>query len=571
MDQNQIDILKRSLERQKNARKAAEKILEIKSLDLYNISQELKKANDQLEDLLDEKTTQLKGIFENINDAYIVMDIYGNVLKINDNATDLFGYNDIKNLNVSSFIYPEDHTYVRNSFKELIKKGNFSNFRSRVLTKSNEVKWVHINASVVYDKDNKVIAIQGIIRDITVEREKRLIVDMTNDIVKSILGKEDIYEIAWQISNSIANYLSNNDCVVYLVDYKTNTLEQIAAYNNKATSDKKIIDKIRIPIGHGIVGHVAKTGVSEIIKDTSKDKRYFSDDEVRLSEITVPIISEDKVIAIIDAEHRDKNYFTKEHRKTIENIANLVAIQLKSAINIRERNKVESKNAELLNKLEKSNSELEEYAHIVSHDLKSPLRSLAALTYWIKIDNLEKFDATSLQNFDDIDITLSTMDNLISDVLKYSSLDTIGIENQEIDFNILVKELIQVLYVPQHISINILSKLPTFYGDKTKFQQLFQNLISNAIKFNDKEKGIINIDVEDHKTFYKFSVLDNGIGIKQKHFDKIFKIFQSLKKSKDSSGIGLSIVKKIVDIYKGEVWLESELNKGTTFYFTIKK
>lgn len=571
MDQNQIDILKRSLERQKSARKAAEKILEIKSLDLYNISQELKKANDQLEDLLDEKTTQLKGIFENINDAYIVMDIYGNVLKINDNATDLFGYNDIKNLNVSSFIYPEDHTYVRNSFKELIKKGNFSNFRSRVLTKSNEVKWVHINASVVYDKDNKVIAIQGIIRDITVEREKRLIVDMTNDIVKSILGKEDIYEIAWQISNSIANYLSNNDCVVYLVDYKTNTLEQIAAYNNKATSDKKIIDKIRIPIGHGIVGHVAKTGVSEIIKDTSKDKRYFSDDEVRLSEITVPIISEDKVIAIIDAEHRDKNYFTKEHRKTIENIANLVAIQLKSAINIRERNKVESKNAELLNKLEKSNSELEEYAHIVSHDLKSPLRSLAALTYWIKIDNLEKFDATSLQNFDDIDITLSTMDNLISDVLKYSSLDTIGIENQEIDFNILVKELIQVLYVPQHISINILSKLPTFYGDKTKFQQLFQNLISNAIKFNDKEKGIINIDVEDHKTFYKFSVLDNGIGIKQKHFDKIFKIFQSLKKSKDSSGIGLSIVKKIVDIYKGEVWLESELNKGTTFYFTIKK
>jgi PAS domain S-box-containing protein len=571
VDQNQIDILKRSLERQKSARKAAEKILEIKSLDLYNISQELKKANDQLEDLLDEKTTQLKGIFENINDAYIVMDIYGNVLKINDNATDLFGYNDIKNLNVSSFIYPEDHTYVRNSFKELIKKGNFSNFRSRVLTKSNEVKWVHINASVVYDKDNKVIAIQGIIRDITVEREKRLIVDMTNDIVKSILGKEDIYEIAWQISNSIANYLSNNDCVVYLVDYKTNTLEQIAAYNNKATSDKKIIDKIRIPIGHGIVGHVAKTGVSEIIKDTSKDKRYFSDDEVRLSEITVPIISEDKVIAIIDAEHRDKNYFTKEHRKTIENIANLVAIQLKSAINIRERNKVESKNAELLNKLEKSNSELEEYAHIVSHDLKSPLRSLAALTYWIKIDNLEKFDATSLQNFDDIDITLSTMDNLISDVLKYSSLDTIGIENQEIDFNILVKELIQVLYVPQHISIKILSKLPTFYGDKTKFQQLFQNLISNAIKFNDKEKGIINIDVEDHKTFYKFSVLDNGIGVKQKHFDKIFKIFQSLKKSKDSSGIGLSIVKKIVDIYKGEVWIESELNKGTTFYFTIKK
>ncbi|WP_298778514.1 ATP-binding protein [uncultured Polaribacter sp.] len=571
MSQEKIDILLRAVERQKGARKAAEKILEEKSLELYNISKELKRANDQLENLLSEKTIQLKGIFQNINDAYIVIDINGNVLKINDNAIGLFGYQNIKNLNATNLIYQEDLTYARQSFRELLNKGSFSNFSSRIVTKTNQIKWVQINASVVYDENNKAIAVQGIIRDVTVQREKRLIIDMTIDIVKSILGKEDIYEIAWEITNSIVNYLATNDCVIYLVDYETNTLEQIAAYKNKASSDKKIINKIRIPIGEGIVGYVAQTGKSEIIKNTSKDKRYIIDDDIRLSEITVPIISEGKVIAVIDSEHKEKNYFTKEQKVTIENMANLVAIQLKSAINIRERNRVEIKNTELLKKLEKSNEELKEYAHIVSHDLKSPLRSLAALTYWIKTDNLEKFDQASLQNFEDIDITLKTMDNLISDVLKYSRLDTIGNENQEIDFNVLIKDLIHVLYIPKNISINILNKLPTFYGDKTKFQQLFQNLISNAIKFNNKEKGIINIDVEDHKTFYKFSVKDNGIGIQKKHFNKIFKIFQSLKKSKKSSGIGLSIVKKIVDIYKGEVWLESEINKETTFYFTIKK
>jgi light-regulated signal transduction histidine kinase (bacteriophytochrome) len=135
----------------------------------------------------------------------------------------------------------------------------------------------------------------------------------------------------------------------------------------------------------------------------------------------------------------------------------------------------------------------------------------------------------------------------------------------------LVKNLNNILYIPENITINILNKLPVVQGDKIKYQQIFQNLIGNAIKFNDKEKGVINIDVENQNSFYKFSVSDNGIGIEKKYYDKIFKIFQSLKVTKNSTGIGLSIVKKIVDIYKGEIWLESELNKGTTFYFTIKK
>ncbi len=163
------------------------------------------------------------------------------------------------------------------------------------------------------------------------------------------------------------------------------------------------------------------------------------------------------------------------------------------------------------------------------------------------------------------------MENLISDILKYLSLDAVVSEEEEVNLNFLVKKVIHVLYVPDTISINILNSLPTVKGDKIKFNQLFQNLIDNAIKFSNKEKGFINIDVEDCNSFYKFSIEDNGIGIEKRYFDTIFKIFQSLKIEKNSSGIGLSVVKKIVNIYKGEVWLESEIEKGTTFYFTIKK
>ena len=102
-------------------------------------------------------------------------------------------------------------------------------------------------------------------------------------------------------------------------------------------------------------------------------------------------------------------------------------------------------------------------------------------------------------------------------------------------------------------------------------QQVFQNLISNAIKFSDKEKGLIEIDFKNIDDFYQFSIKDNGIGVEKRYHERIFKIFHSVNNSKDSSGIGLSIVKKIVDLYGGEIWLTSEPNVGTTFFFTLKK
>ncbi len=562
------EVLYRALERQKKARKLAEQILESKSLELYNITQKLKTVNSKLEHHLDEKKSELKGVFENINDAYIVMNLAGDVLKMNDVAETFFGYNLLNEpLNVTDLIYLEDYSYAMNSYNELVKNGRFYDYTSRVITKNKDIKWVNINASIIYDKTNKAIAAQGIVRDITVQREKRLTLDLINNTAKSILGKEEINEIAFEISNSIANYLSTNDCIIYLIDKNSNNLERIASYNksksnddiNSLASDKKVIEE------------VAKTGDFEIIYDTSKDQRYNLGEKRMKSKITVPIINNGIIIGVIDAEHESKNYFRKEHVVTIQTIANLVALQLKSALNLRERKKIEIKNEELLKKLEKSNQELEEYAHIVSHDLKSPLRSIAALTSWIKSDNLEAFDEASLQNFEALDLTLETMENLISDVLKYSSLSTNVSENEPVDLDSLIKKLVNVLYVPENIEIDFLNKLPIIKGDKTKFQQLFQNLIGNAIKFSDKENGFININVEDHNSFYKFTIEDNGIGIEKRDFESIFKIFQSLKKAKNSSGIGLSIVKKIVDIYKGEVWLESEIGKGTTFFFTIKK
>ena len=168
MNQDQIDILKRALQREKAARKAAEKILEDKSRELYYTSEELKESNLKLENLLHEKSTQLKGVFENIIDAYVVIDLKGNVIKINDAAIELFGYDLVaQKVNVVNLIYKEDFKYAMQSFYELSKNGFFTNYSARVYTKTNEIKWVHINASVIFDSNKKPIAAQGIVRDIT--------------------------------------------------------------------------------------------------------------------------------------------------------------------------------------------------------------------------------------------------------------------------------------------------------------------------------------------------------------------------------------------------------------------
>lgn len=240
-------------------------------------------------------------------------------------------------------------------------------------------------------------------------------------------------------------------------------------------------------------------------------------------------------------------------------------------LDITEIKNLEAQKEVILRQLEQSNQELHEYAHIVSHDLKSPLRSIDALVNWIKEDNADKFDARTIENLEHIENTLETMEMLISDVLLYSKVGVNKHRNRKINLHDELKKLISALYIPDYIKIAIPNPLPVIRANKIEMQQLFQNLISNAVKFIDKEKGSIEIGFTETPKFYQFHVADNGMGIEKQYHEKIFQIFRSLKKSKDSTGIGLSIVKKIIDNYQGKIWLESEPGLGTTFYFTIKK
>ncbi|CAM4025250.1 MULTISPECIES: sensor histidine kinase [Flavobacterium] len=233
--------------------------------------------------------------------------------------------------------------------------------------------------------------------------------------------------------------------------------------------------------------------------------------------------------------------------------------------------KINKQREELVINLEKQNKELSQYAHMVSHDLKAPLRSIDALINWFIEDNPEFINEKNKESLDLILFNVEKMDLLIGGILDYSSVDTKKTDDRLIDINALVQELVQTLDVPKNITIKIDNVLPKIFGNDFRFNQLFQNLIQNAIKYNRKEVGLIEIGCKEDENVIEFYIKDNGMGIPEPYHNKIFEIFSKLESNNQSSGIGLSIVKKIIEIYNGQIWLESQEDIGTTFYFTLPK
>uniref|UniRef100_UPI00356A38F7 sensor histidine kinase n=1 Tax=Muriicola sp. TaxID=2020856 RepID=UPI00356A38F7 len=240
-------------------------------------------------------------------------------------------------------------------------------------------------------------------------------------------------------------------------------------------------------------------------------------------------------------------------------------------LDITAQKNLEIQKEELLAELEESNKGLQEYAHIVSHDLKSPLRSISALATWLYDDYKDKLDDAGIYNLQMMQEKVEGMDKLIDGILKYSSIKSESLENSPVDLNTVVNEIREIIFIPDHVNVIIMDPLPTLEADATKMHQLFQNLIGNAVTNIDKEEGIVAIGVKEEKDHWEFYIRDNGVGIPEEYHEKIFKIFQSIGNEERSTGIGLSIVKKIIDLYQGEIWLESEVGQGTTFFFTLKK
>lgn len=242
-------------------------------------------------------------------------------------------------------------------------------------------------------------------------------------------------------------------------------------------------------------------------------------------------------------------------------------------LDISKLKELENLREELIKDLTESNDELTNYAHVVSHDLKTPLRSISAAMSWLKEDNQDKLDEMSKSYLEIVDESLIKMDKIIADTLRYSELKKKSVVNSEVDLYDLVDHLIKELSKSYpETEIQIIGELPVLKINETKAIQIFQNILDNACKYRDPErKSMVQVSCHLIFGFFEFQIEDNGIGIDKKHESRVFEIFQKLNNNKDSNGVGMSIVKKIVENYGGKIWFESEVGKGTTFKFNIPR
>jgi len=246
---------------------------------------------------------------------------------------------------------------------------------------------------------------------------------------------------------------------------------------------------------------------------------------------------------------------------------------LATVYDISHRKRLEAEQKRMIRELEAVNEELKNFAYVVSHDLKAPLRAIGSLANWIAADQRDRLDAEGQQYLLLLIQRVKRLDALIDGVLEYSRIGRIHEASITIDLNELTHDVIDSLAPPSHICVEVPNRLPTIIAERTGIQQILQNLISNAIRYLDKPEGRIKIDGIDLPDKWQVSVSDNGPGIASRHFERIFQLFQTLH-SRDrieSTGVGLSIVKKIVDQYNGDVWVESVIGQGSIFYFTVPK
>ena len=236
---------------------------------------------------------------------------------------------------------------------------------------------------------------------------------------------------------------------------------------------------------------------------------------------------------------------------------------------ITERHLADLKLKDALADLEHTNHELQSFAYVISHDLKAPLRAITNISQWVQDDYADKLDENGKEQLSLLAERAKKLSSMVDGVLRYSRMASRDYVIELIDTEALVRSVVSVLAPPSSMTI-IITNLPKLYGDTIRLEQIFQNLLSNAIKFVNRQDGVVELSYDYEKQY--FSVRDNGPGIPAGDRERVFTLFAvGANRAEDSTGVGLALVKRIVEMYGGCIWLELPEAGGCDFRFTLPK
>ena len=480
-------------------------------------------------------------------------------------------------------LHPGDTMLVIEQSRQTSETLEPFNMEYRVLTKDKRVIWLKDEAAVVRDENGKPLYWLGVWTDITSLKQ---VEDEQADLVNGLTKRTIQLQTAADVARAATSILDINDLLPTVVELIRDHFEYYYvgmflidddkewAVLRAATGD---MGKQMIKSGHhlrledsSMIGWCINHKQARIALDVGEDAVRFANPLLPLtrSEIALPLIAHGNVIGAMTIQSELPAAFSRVDITALQTMSDLVANALENARLFTER-------VSLNKELESQNEELERFTYTVSHDLRSPLVTIRGFLGYLKQDaesgdtiRFEK-DMTRIAN------AVDKMQTLLNELLELSRIGRVTNPPEDVAFGEIILETADLLAGPLeagNIRLNIIGEFPIVHADRLRISEVVQNLLNNAIKFMGKqprptiEIGTKGKDPDGKPIFY---VCDNGIGIDPKYHERIFGLFNRLDPSIDGTGIGLTLVKRIIETHDGRIWIESDLGKGATFFFTL--
>lgn len=486
-------------------------------------------------------------LFNNSSNILYLVNRDGNILQANKASREVLGHDKIDNLHLAEVIHPEDLDLVKSQLKKIFNKdqrsplGGGSGVDVRLVEQHPPGK-------------NSPTIIPTTLRGSKVTEQAGILEFVNNKKVKRLMKK--LREAGARYRYLIEDAIDTLDSAVVLIDKKGEVV-----WVNRTMEEFFSLDR------RALIGLSAERAMSYYTDSfdnpeefTERAKQAYGENKRVTSYICSITNQFGKTTRIL--EYRSIPIETDRYKGG----------RIEHYIDVTEVKKLESDLRRKTERLKKSNEKLEEFSRGISHDLKAPLQTLEGYSQILMEDYENKLDQGGVRALEALSDTTQRLRDRIESLLTYSSIKMKDKGFEEVNLNRLISELEEDLkYLLNGVRFVVPEDLPKVYGNKTLLTELFSNLITNAVKYNDKDDPKVEIGWQKQSDRYLIGVKDNGMGIKDRYLEKIFKVFEKLnpRNNPEGTGIGLAVCKRIVEEHRGEIRAESELGEGTTFYFTL--
>ena len=482
---------------------------------------------------LEESEKKYRTLYESNLDGITHVDMEGNFIDANKTLLDMIGYT-MEDLKGKTFheLTPQKYSEVdENSVNQIMTIGYCDEYEKEFIRKDGTHFPINLKGWLERDDKGEPIGLWGIIRDITEHKNAEILIQESVENFMDIVNNSPDGFI---IADEKGRHLFANQRVADITGYGIEELVSMTGWELTRPEDKKELKEM----------------MKKVLRRETHNMPY---ERILLRKDGSEIFTE----------------FRTALTKWKGKISPMAVIR-----DITEQKRIEKELLSTLENLKSVNIELEKFAYVASHDLQEPLRMIVSFIQLLEKRYKDKLDEDADEFIAFIVDGAKRMQSLISDLLTYSRIGRIVEPFRSIDINVVIDSVINnlkksIVEIDAKITYD---PLPTLTGNEIELMQLLQNLISNAIKFHkDERPPVVHISAKLLKNQWIFSIRDNGIGIDSQYFDRIFIIFQRLHKKDEfgGTGIGLAICKKIIEHHRGKIWVESELGKGSTFYFSI--